>query len=549
MHERVVVLIALCFTACSEAARDKSTTDTGGAIVVATTEDPGTLFPPFGTTGSAKEITEQIYDYLADVGSSLDTRNEKDFRRELADGWRWSPDSLSLAFHLNPKARWHDGTSVSARDVRFTFALNKNPDVASRDLTSLADIDSVSVDDSLTARFWFHRREPTQFLNAAAQLLILPAHQLEKLSPQQLREEFPSPIGTGRFRLRRWDKGASVELVADTGNYRGRAKLDRVIWSVTPDGTAAVARLFGGDVDVFEALRPVDVRDAARRKNIRVIVLPGMDYAFLRFNLRDPSNKSRPHPLFGDRTLRRAIAMAINRNALVRSVLDTFAVVPSAPAVRAFPTTDPNVAQIPFDSSHASLLLDSLGWIRKQDGVRAKNGRSFAFTVLVSTSSTNRMKMGVLLQEQLRRMGIRVTLEPMQTVAMRAREERADFDASLASWTMPSSPDGTLDAWGTAGIGKNGVNYGAYSNPRFDALFDSALVADPRRARDAFSAAYRVINDDAPAVWLYEPTKIMGLHSRIRTAQMRPDAWWFSLADWYIAPGDRLPRDLTPAPR
>ena len=78
-------------------------------------------------TTQAKQITEQIYDYLADVGTDLNTHDEKGFRRGLADGWRWSPDSLSLAFHINPRARWHDGRAVTARDVQFTFGLNKNP--------------------------------------------------------------------------------------------------------------------------------------------------------------------------------------------------------------------------------------------------------------------------------------------------------------------------------------------------------------------------------------------------------------------------------------
>ena len=67
------------------------------------------------------------------------------------------------------------------------------------------------------------------------------------------------------------------------------------------------------------------VRQLARDSNLKTLALPGMDYAFLRFNLRDPANRNRPHPLFADRTLRRAITMSLNRETLVRSVLDTFA--------------------------------------------------------------------------------------------------------------------------------------------------------------------------------------------------------------------------------
>ena len=547
MRVAVAIFLAVLVAGCKESAREKAAAETGGTLVIATLDDPETLFPPFVTNTSAKQITEQIYDYLADVGPSLDTRNEKDYRRELADGWRWSTDSMSISFHLNPRARWHDGKKVIAADVRFTYAVNKSPVVAGRYVSSLDNIDSVTVADSVTAVFWFHRRNPTQFLDAAAQLLILPSHQLERIPLARLRQiVLPPPVGSGRFRFRRWNKGVDVEIVADSANDRGRAKLDRVIWSVTAEFTAAVARLARGDADLFDGLRPEDMSELARRPNVRIRSLPGMAYSFLRFNLRDPGDTARPHPLFAERDLRRALAMSIDRNAIVRSVFDTFATVPVGPTVRAFPTTDPRLAQIPFDSARGARLLDSLGWIRNSGGVRVKNGRELSFRMILSSQNLNRIKMSVLLQERLSRAGARVNVDRMESSAQNAKEERGDFDASIGAWTMPSSPDATRDAWSSTGIGKNGVNYGAYTNPRFDALLDSALSSDAAHARNKFSAAYEVINEDAPAVWLAEPRKILGIHSRIRTSQIRPDAWWFSLADWWIPPTERVLRDRIP---
>jgi peptide/nickel transport system substrate-binding protein len=195
-------------------------------------------------------------------------------------------------------------------------------------------------------------------------------------------------------------------------------------------------------------------------------------------------------------------------------------------------------------------MLDSLGWIRRgADGLRAKNGRDLAFTLIIPNGSLNRIRMGPLLQEQLRRMGIGVQLEQLETSTEGDREANGAFDAALSSWTMATSPDGMREAWTSHGIGKFGVNYGSYSNPRFDALLDSALAADSATAREKFTKALAVINDDAPAVWLYEPRKIIGIHRRIRIAEMRPDAWWFDLADWYIPRVERLLRDRIPLAR
>jgi peptide/nickel transport system substrate-binding protein len=146
-------------------------------------------------------------------------------------------------------------------------------------------------------------------------------------------------------------------------------------------------------------------------------------------------------------------------------------------------------------------------------------------------------------------MGIQVHLELLEGNTETERESEGAFDAALGGWTMGSNPDGIKGAWTTQGIGRHGVNYGSYSNPRFDALLDSALKAKPSEAREKFTKAIAVINDDAPAVWLYEPRKFMGVNRRIRTTETRPNAWWFDLAEWYIPATEQLPRDRIPPSR
>jgi peptide/nickel transport system substrate-binding protein len=541
--KRCVLLFPLLL-ACADQQTSRESGDAGGTLVIALTSDPGTLFPPIQVATQGKQIAEQIYDYLADVGPEMNTHGDRGFRAELADSWQWAGDSLSIAFRINPRARWHDGVRVDAHDVAFTFALNKNPALGGRLDSELSDIDSVSVADSLTAVFWFRARSPNQFLNAAAQMLILPAHQMSALPAEALRDAPPPPIGTGRFRLRSWDRGSSVELVSDSSNYRGRAKLDRVIWSVTPDFNAAVAKLFGGEADLVEGLRLENVRDLPGHRNVRAVILPGTDYAFLLFNLRDPIAHAKPHPLFGDRNLRRAVAMLLDRDAMVKNVFDTLANVPLGPTVRAFASTSPTIPQIPFDVARGQATLDSIGWsARNADGIRVKAGRELAFTLLLPSLNLNRRRLGVMIQEQLRKAGIKVTLEPLDNAALTARLSTHRFDASLSSWHLGASLDGTRSGWTRAGLEKGGVNYGSYENPLFDAQLEFALEGDPLQSRSAFTNAFGIINQDAPAVWLYEAKTILGLHKRIRTPRMRPDAWWIGLGDWSIPPSERILRD------
>ena len=158
--------------------------------------------------------------------------------------------------------------------------------------------------------------------------------------------------------------------------------------------------------------------------------------------------------------------------------------------------------------------------------------------------------MAVLLQAQLRRAGIRMNIDQMDYPAFLSRWSGHNFDAALGNWNMGATPGGTPHAWGSIGIGKEGTNFGSYANPVFDAQLDSALAArNPEEARARFTRAYETINEDAPAIWLYEPKTVIGIHRRIRTTPMRSGAWWIDLASWWIPAADRLPKDRLPRAR
>ncbi|MFN2603326.1 MAG: peptide ABC transporter substrate-binding protein [Gemmatimonadaceae bacterium] len=490
-------------------------------------------------SASSRQIEEQIYDYLAVVGPQLNTFGDSGFLPRLAESWKWSDDSLSIAFEINARARWHDGVAADAADVRYTYSVYSSPAVASPDASELTNIDSVTTPDSRTATFWYHRRSAYQLLDAT-QMLILPRHLFERIPMDSLRAAGPvaTPIGTGRFRFKRSTSGSSLEVAADTANYRGRPGLDRIIWSFAPDGGAAAAKLLGGEADLFAALKPEDVGSAQQNPKLKVISIPGADYVFLDFNLRKP--------IFASRELRRALTMAVDRAALVRNVYDTMAKVAIGPTARVFPTTDTILKQIPFDRSRAKAILDSLGWrATSSQDVRKRNGATLAFTLLFPSSSPQRKRLAVLIQEQLRNTGVAVQIEQMEFNSFKSRVESRDFDAIIWDWRLGATPNSIRGLWGTAAARTPGEsNYGSYQNARFDSYVDSAIDArTPGAAKKYFRAAYQIIIEDAPAIWLAEPNTVIGLHRRVRPGPMRADAWWFDLGGWTIPKSEQIDRD------
>jgi peptide/nickel transport system substrate-binding protein len=276
---------------------------------------------------------------------------------------------LSIAFRIHPLARWHDGRSVTSSDVRFSVELNKDPRAGSNRLAALADVDSVSTPDSLTAVVWYARRSPEQFYNVAYIIWVLPEHLLRDADRANLGAHpfARNPVGSGPFRFVRWEARSVIEVAADTAYHLGRPLLDRVIWTLNPDASSALVKVLAREADLFELITTEGMAQLAGQELVRAVPYANPNYGYLGFNFRDPKNPSRPHPLFGDREVRRAVAMAIDRGALVKNVFDSLAFLGAGPFSRMMATADTMLAVVPYDSAGADRLLDSLGW-RDRDG-------------------------------------------------------------------------------------------------------------------------------------------------------------------------------------
>jgi len=536
-----LAVLSVLIAACSSDNRTEALAEkgrVGGTIVLSSAADADVLLPPLTITLQGKQVVDQIFDNLADIGPALNTVADAGFIPRLADRWSWAPDSMSVSFHINPKARWHDGKPVGAEDVRYTFQLVKDTSLASHLASNLDNVDSVSVVDPLTARVWFHQRRPDAFFKAASPVAILPSHLLRETSPAALRESSfaRAPIGSGRFRFGAWERGARIVLQADSSNYRGRPNPDRLIWLVAADYSAAAVRFLGGSADFLENVKP-ELVSQVRAKGGDVVVSPGsLDYGYVAFNLRNAGN-SGPHRVFGDRETRRALVMAIDRSALVRSVFDTLGLVAHGPATRILATSDTTIG-IPYDPEQASRTLDSLGWRRGADGMRSRGKTPLAFALMVPSSSAIRMKAAVVLQEQWRKAGAKVRIEPLELNTFGSRMDSRKFESLLNAWHIDPTPSSVKEEWASSEIRKGGYNVASYRSPSFDAVIDSAVTEmNPTRSAALYRRAYRILTDDAPAMWLYELRNAQGISKRIRPAGMRADAWWANLADWSVEAG------------
>jgi peptide/nickel transport system substrate-binding protein len=545
MLSRILPLLALgVLVACGTG--NGVSGDAGGTMIITVGAEPDALLPITTTSVAGNQVADIIFERLAEPGDEMNTNGDGGFVPELAESWTWAPDSLSIAFKVHPGAKWHDGVPVTARDVAFSFDIHKDPEVGSSVLPLLSRIDSVTVRDSATAVVWYRQRYPEQFLDAAFQVRIHPEHWLGKVKRSEYTTSpvVRSPVGSGRFKFVRWEPGSLVEVVANTEHYRARPNLDRILWTIAPEYTASAARLFSGEADFIEYLRPETVEELQKHPELTIARFGSLDYGFMWFNLRDPRRTARPHPIFGDAGVRRALSMAVDREKAVKNVLKELGFVAVGPLPRAHLFGDTTLQTIGYDLEGAKRLLDSLGWRDTNgDGIREKGGRQLRFSLAAPTSSQTRMRFSVVLQSMLRDAGARVELDHMELRAFQDILARKRFDAAMQTWRTDPTPSSIIQTWGIASV-KDGVNFGSYENPVFDAYIDSATTSmNPERAQAYYRRAYETMIADAPALWLFEPVNAAGHHRRIKVAPMRPDAWWTRIHEWSIARNERIPRD------
>ncbi|HYT69940.1 MAG TPA: ABC transporter substrate-binding protein [Gemmatimonadales bacterium] len=536
-----VVLVGVLLVALASCERRGGCTgDYCGALVFAAAGEPDILLPPVTQQAYARDVLEQIFLKLADLGPSGNTVGDEDFQPLLAERWEWD-GPLTLVFHVDPRARWQDGQPVNAADVVFTFDIYTDSLVNSPYRSSLRSIGAVTARDSLTAVFRFRTRYPEMFYDAVYHMRMLPAHLLRTVPRDQWRSAGfgRAPVGSGPYRFVSWKAGQSIELAADSTSFLGRPHIRRLIWRFTPDLQVAVTQTVAGDADAVDVLGPPDnVKRAKGAPDLVTYPYRGAVYGFLGFNLAAGGDTNKPHPLFGDRELRRALAMVVDRQALLKNVWGDLAQVPPGPLARIWSIWDPATRELPYDTAQGRRLLTRLGWRDSDgDGILERDGQPLAFRILVPTTSGLRRQYARLLQQQFRAAGADVQLDEVEFGVFDERTQAGRFDAALITRTVDPTPSSSIaQVWSSAGRS----NAGHYANPVFDRLVDEARAATGRdEAKRQWRRALETLNQDAPAVFLFAPDNVAAVHRRVAGVTIRPDSYWALVRLWRI-PADQL---------
>ena len=520
-------------------------TDWCGTIVVVSAAEADALLPPVVQSDVATSLNDLIFEKLADVGPSMNALGDEGFVPKLATAWEF-PDDRTIRFTLDAGARWHDSAPVTARDVAFTFAVYTDPAVAAVAAPRLANISSVSADSDGTVTFRFVQPYPEQFFDAVYHMWILPRHLLDSVPRAELASHAfgRAPVGSGPFSFARWEAAQFVELDGNQSYHLGRPGVRRIVWRFTADGPAALSEILAGNADVLNVLpRPEDAERVAQTTHARVESYAVPVYAYLGFNMANPRDRSRRHPLLASREVRQALTQATDRAAIVRAVLGDGGEVPVGPVTRALGLWDAALPQLEYDPQAARVSLEAQGWVDSDaDGIRDRDGLPLRLELLVPGSSSSRVRASQIVQAQWREVGVDLRLTQVEFSTMMARAEGGRFDAYFGALFQDPSAASLIDTWSSRAIG--GLNYGRYANAIVDVLMDSAsTVRDGALATQLWRQALVLLNEDAPAVWMFVPRAQAALHRRLSHVSLRPDQWSATMWQWTVDPEQALPRD------
>jgi len=402
---------------------------------------PVTLDPRFATDATSSRINRLLYARLVE----FDDRQAP--VPGLADWQRVTPRHYRFRLRAgHPGRRFHDGSRLTARDVKATYDAVLDPRSGSPHRSTLALIERIEVEDDDHLSFYLGHADA--LFPAYLVIGILPAQAIAAQTPLNRR-----PLGSGPFRFVSWPEAGQLYL-------ERRSDGQRVGFITIKDATVRVLKLLRGEVDLLQNdLPPELVSYLQKRADIRVTRVRGSNFTYLGFNLDDP--------LLARPELRRAIALAIDRDAIIRYVMGGAARPASALLPPDHWAGNDRLAPIPYDPAAARALLAGLGY-----------GPSKPLRLSYKTSTNAfRVRLATVLQSQLKAVGIDVDLRSYDWGTFYGDIKAGNFQMYSLSWVGIKSPDIFRYVFHSDAVPPNGANRGRFRDPEADRLIETAGLA------------------------------------------------------------------------
>jgi dipeptide transport system substrate-binding protein len=471
-------------------------------LVFCSEGSPENFYPGVNTTGTSFDASEPIYNRIVEF-----ERGGTKVVPGLAEKWEISPDGKTYTFHLRHGVKWHNTRpfkptrDMNADDVIFTFERQwheSNPyfKVTSTNHSYFNDmgmprlVKSIDRVDDYTVRFVLNAPEAPFLSNlampwAAVQSKEYADAMLKAGTPEKIDQD---PIGTGPFSLVQYQKDAVIRYKAFPQYWGGKAKIDDLVFAITPDASVRWAKLQKGECHVMPYPNPADLEAMKKDPHVTVLEQPGLNVGYLAYNVtRKP---------FDDVRVRKAVNMAINKKAILDGVFLGTAIVAKNPLPPSMSAYNDAIKDDPYDPAAAKKLLAQAGY---------PNGFTTDLWAMPVQRpyNPNARRIAELMQADLAKIGVKAEIKSFEWGEYRKRMQAGEHQMGMLGWTGDNGdPDNFLAVLlGCDATKNNGSNVSKWCYQPFEDLIQKAKVETKPAERDKlYKQAQVIFKEQAP--WL-----------------------------------------------
>jgi peptide/nickel transport system substrate-binding protein len=510
----VIISIMLIFLAACSGTTSSTSENSGNSekstLVVDLVAEPVSMDPQQVTDINSMRVLQSVYDKLVDW-------DEEGFNLtpKLAETWEESTDGLEYTFKLREDVKFHDGTSVNAEAVKFTFdrMLDESHAYAHTGPFPFAQfyfgkIDSVEVVDEFTVKFTLKEKYAPFLSN----LTTITGAIVSPAAVEKWDKDFSlNGGGSGPFMLEEWVKGVHTKLKANKDHLDGAPLVETVVFQPIVEDLVRVTKLQNGEADIIVDVNPDSIASLDEDSSKVVIQQPGPHVWYVGLN-----NNKTP---FDNVKVRQAVNYAVDKEAIVNDILKGTGTVSTQPLPDVLLGHNPEVEGYPYNPEKAKELLAEAGY-----------GDGFTVNFLIPESGSGMQSpvpMSTAIQGYLQAIGITVNITKMEwgTFLNEIGQGAGDkYDMYALSW-MSGTGDSDLSLANLIHSAAHppGFNSGYYSNPKVDELIDKAtLTSDAAEREKYYAEAQKLISEDAPWIFIDHAKQTAAHSSNVKGFNLHP---------------------------
>lgn len=453
-------------------------------------------------------VFSHVYETLFKI--TFNQKGEAVFQPHLVESYKQINETV-WEFKLKSGIKFHDGTLLTAKDVKASF--ERGPKVGGLPRILLGPVERVEVIDELTFRLVLkYPFSPIIAHLSHPSTAIVPAKVVE-LFPDKPIDNTSYIIGTGPFRFVEFKKNERTILEAFDGYWGPKPTVKRIEWIPVPDDSTRISYLEAGAVDIATHIPP-HLTQTLKNKGFNVIQIPSTRVIYIGINVER----------INDLRVRQAMNYAVDKNAIVKNILEgagSVATAPIPPAVFGYTKLDP----YPYDVNKARQLIKEAGW----------EGKELVFVTPQGRYLRDR-EVADAVRAYLESIGLKVKVEVMEWASYIQRvTNQKDFDLYLLGWSTV-----TLDAdYGLYSLFRTGAPYNRmqYSNSEVDKLLDSARAeSDQAKRLSYYESAQRIVWQDAPWIFLHYEDIIVASKPGLVNFEIQPiERWIFTYTQLVVS--------------